>query len=336
MAVNIYTERDADLSVLAGKTVGIIGYGSQGHAHALNLHDSGVKVLVGLYEGSASRQTARDAGLGVDSVAAVTGASDVIMVAIPDHVQKDVYRAEIEPNLAPGKALMFAHGFTIHYGFVAPPPSVDVMMIAPKAPGHRMREHFVQEGIGVPCLLAVHQDATGRAKETGLAYAAGIGCAKAGVLETTFKDETESDLFGEQSVLCGGVTALINMAFETLVERGYPPEIAYFECLHELKMIVDLIQQGGFNYMRYSVSDTAEYGDLTRGTRVIDESVRANMHRALDDIQSGDFAREWMAECDEGRHNFLRLRQEARTSRIHEVGRGLRELMPWLNPREIE
>ena len=336
MAVNIYTERDADLSVLAGKTVGIIGYGSQGHAHALNLHDSGVQVLVGLYEGSASRQTARDAGLGVDSVAAVTEASDVIMVAIPDHVQKDVYRTEIEPNLAPGKALMFAHGFTIHYQFVVPPPSVDVMMIAPKAPGHRMREHFVQEGIGVPCLLAVHQDATGRAKETGLAYAAGIGCAKAGVLETTFKDETESDLFGEQSVLCGGVTALINMAFETLVERGYPPEIAYFECLHELKMIVDLIQQGGFNYMRYSVSDTAEYGDLTRGTRVIDESVRANMHRALDDIQSGDFAREWMAECDEGRHNFLRLRQEARTSRIHEVGRGLRELMPWLNPREIE
>lgn len=336
MAVNIYTERDADLSVLAGKTVGIIGYGSQGHAHALNLHDSGVKVLVGLYEGSASRQTARDAGLGVDSVAAVTEASDVIMVAIPDHVQKDVYRTEIEPNLAPGKALLFAHGFTIHYQFVVPPPSVDVMMIAPKAPGHRMREHFVQEGIGVPCLLAVHQDATGRAKETGLAYAAGIGCAKAGVLETTFKDETESDLFGEQSVLCGGVTALINMAFETLVERGYPPEIAYFECLHELKMIVDLIQQGGFNYMRYSVSDTAEYGDLTRGTRVIDESVRANMHRALDEIQSGDFAREWMAECDEGRHNFLRLRQEARTSRIHEVGRGLRELMPWLNPREIE
>ena len=336
MAVNIYTERDADLSALAGKTVGIIGYGSQGHAHALNLHDSGVKVLVGLYEGSASRQTARDAGLGVDSVAAVTEASDVIMVAIPDHVQKDVYRTEIEPNLAPGKALMFAHGFTIHYGFVAPPPTVDVMMIAPKAPGHRMREHFVQEGIGVPCLLAVHQDATGRAKETGLAYAAGIGCAKAGVLETTFKDETESDLFGEQSVLCGGVMALINMAFETLVERGYPPEIAYFECLHELKMIVDLIQQGGFNYMRYSVSDTAEYGDLTRGTRVIDESVRANMHRALDDIQSGEFAREWMAECDEGRHNFLRLRQEARTSRIHEVGRGLRELMPWLNPREIE
>ena len=336
MAVNIYTERDADLSVLAGKTVGIIGYGSQGHAHALNLHDSGVPVMVGLYEGSPSRQTARDAGLGVDSVAAVTRAADVIMVAIPDHVQKDVYRTEIEPNLAPGKALMFAHGFTIHYQFVVPPPSVDVMMIAPKAPGHRMREHFVQEGIGVPCLLAVHQDATGRAKATGLAYAAGIGCAKAGVLETTFKDETESDLFGEQSVLCGGVTALINMAFETLVERGYPPEIAYFECLHELKMIVDLIQQGGFNYMRYSVSDTAEYGDLTRGTRVVDESVRANMHRVLDDIQSGDFAREWMAECDEGRHNFLQLRQEARTSRIHEVGRGLREMMPWLNPREIE
>ena len=334
--VNIYTEKDANLSRLDGKTVGIIGYGSQGHAHALNLYDSGVNVMVGLYEGSPSRENARNAGLTVDSVAEVTKASDVIMVAIPDHVQKDVYRDEIQPNLGPGAALMFAHGFTIHYGFVAPPPSVDVLMIAPKAPGHRMREHFVQEGIGVPCLLAVHQDATGNAKEIGLAYAAGIGCAKAGVLETTFKDETESDLFGEQSVLCGGVTSLINMAFETLVERGYPPEIAYFECLHELKMIVDLIQQGGFNYMRYSVSDTAEYGDLTRGNRVIDENVRSNMHRVLDDIQSGAFAKEWMSECDEGRHNFLRLRQEARTSRIHEVGRGLREIMPWLNPREIE
>ena len=334
--VNIYTEKDANLSRFDGKTVGIIGYGSQGHAHALNLHDSGVNVMVGLYEGSPSRENARNAGLTVDSVAEVTKASDVIMVAIPDHVQKDVYRDEIEPNLSPGAALMFAHGFTIHYGFVAPPPSVDVLMIAPKAPGHRMREHFVQEGIGVPCLLAVHQDSTGNAKEIGLAYAAGIGCAKAGVLETTFKDETESDLFGEQSVLCGGVTSLINMAFETLVERGYPPEIAYFECLHELKMIVDLIQQGGFNYMRYSVSDTAEYGDLTRGNRVIDENVRSNMHRVLDDIQSGSFAQEWMSECDEGRHNFLRLRQEARTSRIHEVGRGLREMMPWLNPREIE
>ena len=336
MAVNIYTEKDADLSMLDGKTVGMIGYGSQGHAHALNLHDSGVKVMVGLYEGSASRQAARDAGLEVGSVAEVAEAADVMMVAIPDHVQKDVYRDEIEPNLGPGKALMFAHGFTIHYQFVVPPPTVDVMMIAPKAPGHRMREHFVEQGIGVPCLLAVHQDATGNAKNIGLAYAAGIGCARAGVLETTFKDETESDLFGEQSVLCGGVTALINLAFETLVERGYPPEIAYFECLHELKMIVDLIQQGGFNYMRYSVSDTAEYGDLTRGTRVVDEHVRDNMHRVLDDIQSGSFAREWMAECDEGRHEFLRLRQEARTSRIHEVGRGLREIMPWLNPREIE
>ena len=266
MAVNIYTEKDADMSFLEGKTVGMIGYGSQGHAHALNLHDSGVKVMVGLYEGSASRQVARDAGLAVGSVAEVAQEADVMMVAIPDHVQKDVYRDEIEPNLGPGKALMFAHGFTIHYQFVVPPPSVDVMMVRPESAGPP--DAGALRGAGhrraVP---AGHSPGTPPAtpKNIGLAYASGIGCARAGVLETTFKDETESDLFGEQSVLCGGVTALINLAFETLVERGYPPEIAYFECLHELKMIVDLIQQGGFNYMRYSVSDTAEYGDLNPG-----------------------------------------------------------------------
>jgi ketol-acid reductoisomerase len=334
--VDVYYDKDADLSVISDKTIGIVGYGSQGHAHALNLRDSGQKVMVGLYPESRSRAAVQEAGLEVADVPEVAKAADVLMVAIPDHIQGEIYRTQIAPNLRPGSALMFAHGFTIHYQFVVPPPTVDVLMIAPKAPGHRMREHFVEQGIGVPCLLAVHQDATGNAKNIGLAYASGIGCARAGVLETTFKDETESDLFGEQSVLCGGVTALINLAFETLVERGYPPEIAYFECLHELKMIVDLIQQGGFNYMRYSVSDTAEYGDLTRGTRVVDDHVRENMNRVLDDIQSGAFAKEWMAECDEGRHNFLRLRQEARTSRIHEVGRGLREMMPWMNPREIE
>jgi ketol-acid reductoisomerase len=333
--VTVYYDNDADLAMLEGKTIGMVGYGSQGHAHALNLRDSGQKVMVGLYPESRSRAAVQEAGLEVADVPEVAKAADVLMVAIPDHIQGEIYRTQIAPNLRPGSALMFAHGFSIHYGEVVPPPEIDVMMVAPKAPGHRMREQFI-DGIGVPGLLAVHQDATGNARQIGLAYAKGVGCTKSGVLDTTFKDETETDLFGEQTVLCGGITALINTAFETLVEGGYPPEMAYFEVLHEMKLIVDLIQQGGFNYMRYSVSDTAEYGDLTRGNRVIDENVRSNMHRVLDDIQSGSFAQEWMSECDEGRHNFLRLRQEARTSRIHEVGRGLREMMPWMNPREIE
>ncbi|HZA24291.1 MAG TPA: ketol-acid reductoisomerase [Dehalococcoidia bacterium] len=332
--VNAYYDKDADLSVLSGKTIGIIGYGSQGHAHALNLKDSGQKVVVGLYPESRSRQTAQNAGLEVADVPEVARESDVLMVVIPDHIQGEVYRQEIGPNLQPGSALMFAHGFSIHYREVVPPGNVDVMMVAPKAPGHRMREQF-KEGIGVPGLLAIHQDATSHAKEIGLAYAKGVGCTRSGVLETTFKDETETDLFGEQTVLCGGITSLINTAFETLVEAGYPPEMAYFECLHEMKLIVDLIQQGGFNYMRYSVSDTAEYGDLTRGPRVIDEHVKENMKKILAEIQDGSFAREWITENHEGRPRFRPLREQARTSQIQEIGKDLRSMMPWLDPKEV-
>ena len=330
--VNVYYDADANLELLKGKTVGIVGYGSQGHAHALNLHDNGVEVLVGLYPGSSSRAVAEAAGLEVADVPVVASKADVLMVLIPDHVQGGIYREQIAPNLRSGSALMFAHGFSIHYGEVAPPPDVDVMMIAPKAPGHRMRELF-QQGIGVPCLLAVHQDSTGHAKETALAYAKGVGATNAGVLETTFKFETESDLFGEQTVLCGGVTELVRAAFDTLVEGGYPPEIAYFECLHELKMIVDLMYQGGFSYMRFSISDTAEYGDLTRGPRVIDQHVRDNMRKVLADIQDGTFAKEWIAENDEGRKRFLPLREEAQGTQIEEVGKKLRAMMPWMDPK---
>ncbi len=332
--VNVYYDKDADLAVLGDKTIGILGYGSQGHAHALNLTDNGQKVVVGLYPGSRSRAVAEQAGLEVADVPEVARRADVLMILIPDHIQGGVYREQVLPNLRPGSALMVAHGFSIHYREVVPPDNVDVMMVAPKAPGHRMRELF-QEGIGVPSLLAVHQDATGHAKEIGLAYAKGIGCTGAGVLETTFKDETESDLFGEQTILCGGVTSLVQAAFDTLVEGGYPPEIAYFECMHELKMIVDLMYQGGFSYMRFSVSDTAEYGDLTRGPKVIDEHVRDNMRKVLADIQDGTFAREWIAENDEGRPRFTPLRETARNSQIHEVGRELRSMMPWMNPKEV-
>jgi ketol-acid reductoisomerase len=332
--VNVYYDSDVDISALADKTIGIIGYGSQGHAHALNLKDNGHKVMVGLYPGSRSRATAQEAGLEVGDVPEVSKAADVVMVLIPDHVQGRTYRDEIEPNLRPGSALMVAHGFSLHYGEIVPPGNVDVMMVAPKAPGHRMRELFV-EGIGVPSLLAVHQDATGHAKEIGLAYAKGIGSTSSGVLETTIKDETESDLFGEQTILCGGVTSLVRTAFETLVEAGYPPEIAFFECMHELKMIVDLIYQGGFGYMRFSVSDTAEYGDLTRGPRVIDEHVRENMRAILKEIQDGSFAREWIAENDEGRKRFTPLREQARSSQIEDVGKRLRSMMPWLDPKEV-
>ena len=332
--VTIYYDSDSDLGTLAGKTIGIIGYGSQGHAHALNLKDNGQKVIVGLHPGSRSRAKAQEAGLEVADVPHVAETADMMMVVIPDHVQGSVYRDQIAPNLRPGSALLFAHGFSIHYREVVPPDNVDVLMVAPKAPGHRMRELFT-EGIGVPGLLAIHQDATGQAKKVGLAYAKGIGCTKAGVLETTFKDETETDLFGEQTVLCGGVTALIRTAFETLVEAGYPPEMAYFECMHELKLIVDLLFQGGFSYMRYSVSDTAEYGDLTRGPRVIDEQVRENMRGILKAIQDGSFAREWIAENDEGRKRFTPLREEGRNHEIEEVGKRLRSLMPWLNPKEV-
>ena len=330
--VNVYYDQDADLDILSGKTIGMVGYGSQGHAHALNLKDNGQKVIVGLYPGSRSRAAAEEAGLEVADVPEVPKVADVIMMAIPDHVQGGVYRDQIAPNLKPGSAFMVAHGFSIHYREVVPSPEMDVMMVAPKAPGHRMRELFT-EGVGVPCLLAVHQDATGNAKQLGLAYAKGVGCTGAGVLETTIRDETESDLFGEQSILCGGVTALVNAAFETLVEAGYPKEIAYFECLHELKMIVDLMYQGGHNYMHFSVSDTAEYGSLSRRDRIIDEHVRENMRVVLKEIQDGTFAREWISENDEGRPRFNPMRQAAQTAPIESIGKELRAMMPWMDPK---
>ena len=330
---NVYYDDDANLDFLQGKTIGVIGYGSQGHCHALNLKDNGQSVMVGLHATSKSRETARQAGLRVADVDEVARNSDIVMVLIPDHIQGKVYRESIEPNLKPGSTLMFAHGFNIHYRQIVPSSNVNVSMIAPKAPGHRMREMFV-EGIGVPALMAIEQDSTGDAKEIALAYGKGIGCTNAGVLETTFKDETETDLFGEQNVLCGGVTSLIKTAFETLVEAGYAPELAYFECLHEMKLIVDLIFQGGFKYMRYSVSDTAEYGDYSRGPRVIDEHVRENMRAILRDIQDGTFAREWMAENDEGRKRFLQMREEANDHQIEDVGKQLRRMMPWMNPVE--
>ncbi len=330
--VDVYYDKDADLSVISEKTIGIVGYGSQGHAHALNLKDNGQNVVVGLYPESRSRITAQEAGLEVADVPEVAERADILMMVIPDHIQGGVYRDQIAPNLKPGSAFMVAHGFSIHYREIVPAGDMDVMMVAPKAPGHRMRELF-EQGVGVPSLLAVHQDATGNAKQIGLAYAKGIGSTGAGVLETTIKDETESDLFGEQSILCGGVTALVNAAFETLVEAGYPQEIAYFECLHELKMIVDLMYQGGHNYMHFSVSDTAEYGSLSRRSRIIDEHVRENMRTVLKEIQDGTFAREWIAENDEGRPRFIPMREEAQNAPIENIGKELRSMMPWLDPR---
>ncbi len=330
--VDVYYDKDADLSIISGKTIGIVGYGSQGHAHALNLKDNGQNVIVGLYPESRSRITAREAGLEVADVPEVAERADILMMVVPDHIQGGVFRDQIAPNLKPGSAFMVAHGFSIHYREIVPSADMDVMMVAPKAPGHRMRELFVQ-GVGVPSLLAVHQDATGHAKEIGLAYAKGVGSTGAGVLETTIKDETESDLFGEQSILCGGVTALVNAAFETLVEAGYPQEIAYFECLHELKMIVDLMYQGGHNYMHFSVSDTAEYGSLSRRNRIIDEHVRENMRAVLKEIQDGTFAREWISENDEGRPRFIPMREAAQNAPIEAIGKELRAMMPWMDPK---
>ena len=325
----IYYENDADLSLLEGKTVGVVGYGSQGHAHALSLNDSGVDVVVGLYEGSASWPRAEEAGLRVATVSDVAQQADMVMMLAPDHLQSRIYRESIQPYMGEGKTLMFAHGFNIHYGQIAPSPQIDVTMVAPKAPGHRMREIFTL-GSGVPGLLAIHQDASGGARELALAYAKGVGCTRAGVLETTFKEETETDLFGEQTILCGGVSALIKAGFETLVEAGYQPESAYFECLHELKLIVDLIYQGGLGYMRYSVSDTAEYGDYSRGPRVVDDHVKENMKRILEEIQNGSFAREWIAENDEGRPRFNAMRRQDADHSIEEVGKTLREMMGFL------
>ena len=328
-----YYEKDGNLDYLNGRTVAIIGYGSQGHAHALNLRDSGVDVVVGLYPGSKSRAKAEAAGLKVATTADAAKAANVVMILVSDHIQADLYHSEIEPHMTPGKTLMFAHGFNIHFGQIAPPQGVDVSMVAPKAPGHRVRELYT-EGVGVPALVAVHQNATGEALERALAYALALGCLKAGVIETNFREETESDLFGEQAVLCGGASELIRAGFETLVAAGYAPEIAYFECLHELKLIVDLIQEGGLSYMRYSVSDTAEYGDYTRGPRVVNEQTRAEMKKILAEIQSGEFARQWIGENKSGRKNFLAMREAARNQPVEQVGRELREMMTFLKKKK--
>jgi ketol-acid reductoisomerase len=321
---------DADLSRLDGKTVAILGYGSQGHAHALNLTDSGVDVVVGLREDSSSVEKAKADGLRVLPIADAASEGDIVMVLVPDEKQADVFEAEIQDGIAPGNLLMFAHGFSVHFGQIDPGPEVDVGMVAPKSPGHLVRRQFV-DGNGVPGLVAVHQDATGDARDLVLAYAKGIGCTRAGVIETTFKDETETDLFGEQAVLCGGVTELVRAGYETLVEAGYDPRLAYFECLHELKLIVDLMYEKGITGMRYSVSNTAEYGDLTRGKRIIDERARASMREILGEIQSGDFAREWIAENKAGQENFLRMREEEKGHQIERDGRELRAMMPWID-----
>ncbi len=330
----MYYDNQADMRNLAGKKIAIIGYGSQGHAHALNLRDSGCDVRVGLYKGSKSWDEASKQGLRVLPVADAAREADIIMVLIPDTIQAQVYKESIAPHLTSGKTLMFAHGFNIRYKQITPPKDVDVSMVAPKSPGHRMREVFVAGG-GVPGLLAVAQDATGKAKAVGLAYARGIGCTRAGVIETTFDEETETDLFGEQAVLCGGVSELIKAGFETLVEAGYQPEIAYFECCNEIKLIVDLIYQGGLSYMRYSVSDTAEHGDYTGGPRIITEATRAEMRKMLAEIQDGTYARLWLEENAKGRPWFNKRRAEERNQLLEKVGRELRAMMPWMNPKDV-
>jgi ketol-acid reductoisomerase len=323
-------DKDADLSKLDGKTVAVIGYGSQGHAHALSLKDSGVDVVVGLREDSSSVQTAQSDGLRVLPIADAASEGDVVMILLPDEKQADVWEAEIRDGIAPGNLVMFAHGFSVHFGQIDPGPEVDVGMVAPKSPGHLVRRQFV-EGNGVPGLVAIHRDATGNARELVLAYAKGIGCTRAGVIETSFKDETETDLFGEQAVLCGGVSELVRAGYETLVDAGYDPRLAYFECLHELKLIVDLMYEKGITGMRYSVSNTAEYGDLTRGKRVIDDRARASMREILAEIQSGEFAREWIAENRAGQENFLRMREEQKGHQIEREGKELRAMMPWID-----
>jgi ketol-acid reductoisomerase len=330
--VKIYYDSDADLGLLQGKTIAVMGYGSQGHAHALNLKESGCDVVVGLYEGSQSWEKAQADGLRVMTVAEAAKAADVVMILVPDQTQKKLYEESIRPHLKAGNTLMFAHGFNIHYNQVVPPPDVDVSMIAPKSPGHIMRDLYVA-GEGVPGLLAVYQDSSGRAKEMALAYGKGVGCTRAGVLETTFAEETETDLFGEQTVLCGGVTELIKAGFDTLVEAGYQPELAYFECLHELKLIVDLIYKGGFSLMRYSVSDTAEYGDYTSGPRVIDSHARATMKQVLAEVQDGTWARNWIMENQAGRPRFNAMRRREREHKIEQVGKELRSMMVWLNKK---
>jgi ketol-acid reductoisomerase len=323
-------DKDANLNLLDGKTVAILGYGSQGHAHALNLKDSGVDVVVGLRPDSSSVEKARGDGLRVESIADAASQGDVVMVLLPDERQHDIWESDIRDGIAPGDLLLFAHGFAIHYEEIQPSSEVDVGLIAPKSPGHLVRRQF-QEGNGVPGLIAVHQDATGTARELVLAYAKGIGCTRAGVIETTFREETETDLFGEQAVLCGGVSELVQAGYSTLVEAGYDPRLAYFECLHELKLIVDLMYEKGISGMRYSISNTAEYGDYTRGKRVITDDTREAMKKILGEIQSGDFAREWIAENRAGQENFKRMREEQASSQIEREGRELRSMMDWID-----
>ncbi|MBT6464262.1 MAG: ketol-acid reductoisomerase [Proteobacteria bacterium] len=334
MALSIYYDKDADLSLIQAKKVAIIGYGSQGHAHANNLKDSGVSVTVGLREGSSSWDKATESGLSVSSVAEATKNADVVMILAPDETQSDLYATDIEPNIKLGATLAFAHGFNIHFGQIAPRVDLDVIMIAPKGPGHLVRSTYV-EGGGVPSLIAIHQDASGGAKNIALSYASANGGARAGVIETSFQEETETDLFGEQAVLCGGVTALIQAGFETLVEAGYAPEMAYFECLHEVKLIVDLIYEGGIANMRYSISNTAEYGDFTRGPRIVDDTTKAEMKKILSEIQNGEFAREWIGENKTGVSVLKAKRRISQDHQIEEVGSKLRSMMPWIGNNKL-
>jgi ketol-acid reductoisomerase len=332
--MKIFYDKDSNPRLLEGKKFAIIGYGSQGHAHALNLRDSGHEVVVGLRPGSQSWCKATNAGLDVKSTSEAAAEADVVMMVVPDETAPAIYRDDIAPQMHPGNYLAFAHGFGIHFGKIVPPKEINVFMVAPKSPGHLLRAEYTQ-GRGVPCLLAVHQDFTGDTREVGLAYASALGGGRAGVLETTFKEETETDLFGEQAVLCGGLTALIQAGFETLVEAGYSPEMAYFECLHEMKLIVDLVYEGGIGNMRYSVSNTAEYGDMTRGPRVINQCVRGEMKKLLSDIQSGKFADEWMDECAQGKPHFKELEAQGFQHPIEIVGQRLRGMMPWLKERAL-
>jgi len=332
--MKVYYDKDADLSVIKGKKIAIIGYGSQGHAHANNLNESGLSVVVGLREGSASRVKAESAGLQVANIADAVAMSDIVMILAPDEKQAELYSKEIEPNLKAGAALAFAHGFNIHFGYIKPAEDMDVFMVAPKGPGHLVRSTYTQGG-GVPTLIAIAQDATGNAKNIALAYASANGGGRAGIIETSFREETETDLFGEQAVLCGGATELVRAGFETLTEAGYAPEMAYFECLHELKLIVDLMYEGGIANMRYSISNTAEYGDLTRGPRIVTDETRTEMKKILGEIQSGQFAKEWMDENASGCNNFYALREKGESHPIEEVGAKLRDMMPWISANKI-
>lgn len=331
----MFYEKDTNLGLLQGKKIAVIGFGSQGHAHALNLHESGVDVVVGLYEGSKSWNKAKEAGLEVTTTSEAAKNADIIIILVPDEKQAKLYREEIEPYLEDGNALVFAHGFNIHFKQIVPPSNIDVFMIAPKGPGHMVRKTYT-EGSGVPCLIAVEQDYSGKAKDLALAYANGIGGARAGVLETTFKDETETDLFGEQAVLCGGITALIKAGFETLVEAGYAPENAYFECMHEMKLIVDLMYQGGMAAMRYSISDTAEYGDYVTGSRIITDETKKEMKQVLTEIQNGTFAKKWLLENQVGRPTFNAMRRMEAEHPIEKVGKELREMMSWIDSKKLD